>query len=100
MTATYESAEILASCPSDGGVLFESKLQRVRAPREALARPRLTDFREDIPPQIDQWVARALALRRDDRYPYVTSMWNDLIRICQMANTTSGEKARQAFRLP
>jgi serine/threonine protein kinase len=64
------------------------------------ARPRLTDFREDIPPQIDQWVARALALQRDDRYPYVTSMWNDLIRICQMANTQSGAKARQAFRLP
>lgn len=63
-------------------------------------RPRLTDFRPDMSPQIDQWVQRALALRRDDRYPYVTSMWNDLIRIVQMANTPSGEKARQAFRLP
>jgi eukaryotic-like serine/threonine-protein kinase len=64
------------------------------------ARPRLTDFRQDIPPAIDQWVARALALHRDDRYPYVTSMWNDLIRIVQMAHSPSGEKARQAFRLP
>ena len=63
-------------------------------------RPRLTDFRPDLPHQIDQWVERALALHRDDRYPYVTSMWNDLIRIIQLSNTSSGEKARQAFRLP
>jgi serine/threonine protein kinase len=63
-------------------------------------RPRLTDFRQDLPPEIDQWAKRALALHRDDRYPYVTSMWNDLIRICQKSNTQSGEKARAAFRLP
>jgi eukaryotic-like serine/threonine-protein kinase len=63
-------------------------------------RPHLTEFRPDMAPQIDQWVTRALALHRDDRYPYVTSMWNDLIRIVQMSNTQSGEKARAAFRLP
>lgn len=63
-------------------------------------RPRLTDYRRDMADQIDQWTARALALRADDRYPYVTSMWNDLIRIVQMADSPSGEKARAAFRLP
>ena len=52
MTATYESAEILASCPSDGGVLFESKLQRVRAPREALARARLIDVLQEAAPKL------------------------------------------------
>jgi serine/threonine-protein kinase len=63
-------------------------------------RPRLTDYRQDMAFEIDQWVERALALHAADRYPYVTSMWNDLIRIVQMADSPSGEKARQAFRLP
>ncbi|MBK8252812.1 MAG: serine/threonine protein kinase [Polyangiaceae bacterium] len=63
-------------------------------------RPRLSEYRPDMVPEIDDWVMRALALRRDDRYPYVTSMWNDLIRIVQMADSPSGEKARAAFRLP
>ncbi len=63
-------------------------------------RPRLTDYRNDMAPHIDQWVERALALKADDRYPYVTSMWNDLIRVVQMADSPSGEKARAAFRLP
>jgi serine/threonine-protein kinase len=63
-------------------------------------RPRLSDYRPDMSPDIDIWVQRALALRREDRYPYVTSMWNDLIRVVQQASTPSGEKARQAFRLP
>lgn len=63
-------------------------------------RPRLSDYRQDMAHQIDEWTARALALQAADRYPYVTSMWNDLIRIVQMADSPSGEKARAAFRLP
>ena len=63
-------------------------------------RPRLSTFRPDMSPRIDEWVQRALALKRDDRYPYVTTMWNELIRVVQMADTPSGEKARQTFRLP
>jgi serine/threonine protein kinase len=63
-------------------------------------RPRLSDYRQDMAYQIDEWTARALALHAADRYPYVTSMWNDLIRIVQMADSPSGEKARAAFRLP
>jgi len=63
-------------------------------------RPRLTDYRGDMAPEIDLWVQRSLSLKREERYPYVTSMWNDLIRVVQMAPTPSGEKARAAFRLP
>jgi serine/threonine protein kinase len=63
-------------------------------------RPRLSDFRPDMALEIDRWVQKALALQREDRFPYVTSMWNELIRVVQMADTQSGEKARAAFRLP
>jgi len=64
------------------------------------ARPRLSPLRIDLSPEIDGWVARALALSRDDRYPYVSSMWNDLIGIVMRGNSPSAEKARTTFRLP
>ena len=50
VTATHASADILTGGPSDEGVLFESKLQRVRASRDVLARARLTDVLQDSSP--------------------------------------------------
>ncbi|HEY6605077.1 MAG TPA: LuxR C-terminal-related transcriptional regulator [Gaiellaceae bacterium] len=52
MTATYASADILTGGPSDEGVLFESKLQRVRAPRDVLGRARLTDVLQESAPML------------------------------------------------
>ena len=52
MTATYVSADILTSGPSDEGVLLESKLQRIRAPRDVLARPRLTGVLQEAAPTL------------------------------------------------
>jgi eukaryotic-like serine/threonine-protein kinase len=63
-------------------------------------RPRLTDFRADLPPAIDAWVAHALAIDMDHRYAYVSTMWNDLLRIIMSGTTPSAEKARATFRLP
>jgi eukaryotic-like serine/threonine-protein kinase len=60
-------------------------------------RPRLSPVRPDLPPEIDAWVARALAIRSEDRYPYVTTMWNDLLRIVMRANTPSARRAREKF---
>jgi serine/threonine protein kinase len=60
-------------------------------------RPRLSPERPDLPQEIDAWVARALAIRSDDRYPYVTTMWNDLIRIIMRGSTPSAHKAREKF---
>ena len=85
----------LAGRPPFVGSTADLLIQATRAPR-----PRLTEFRGDMAPEVDDWVQRALALHKEDRYPYVTSMWNDLIRVVQMADTPSGEKARAAFRLP
>ncbi|MEO7327142.1 MAG: serine/threonine-protein kinase [Minicystis sp.] len=63
-------------------------------------RPRLTTFRPDLPPEVDQWVARALAIDKDQRYPYVSTMWNDLLRIVMRGTSPSAERARATFRLP
>jgi len=63
-------------------------------------RPRLTDFRPDFPRDIDDWVQYALALKKEDRYPDVTSMWNDLLNVVTSGNSPSAHKAREAFRLP
>jgi serine/threonine-protein kinase len=63
-------------------------------------RPLLSPERPDLSPEIDQWIGRALAIDRDQRYPYVTAMWNDLIRIVMNGSSPSAAKARATFRLP
>ena len=42
----------------------------------------------------------ALAIEADDRYPYVSSMWNEFIGVVMKGSGPSAEKARQAFSLP
>jgi serine/threonine-protein kinase len=37
---------------------------------------RLREFRPDLPPQADEWAARALALDRNQRFGSVGDMWN------------------------
>jgi serine/threonine protein kinase len=64
------------------------------------ARPLLSPERPEMSSEIDAWVARALAVDRDQRYPYVSVMWNDLIRIVMNGNSPSAAKARATFRLP
>ena len=64
------------------------------------ARPKLSPLRPDLPPEIDAWVAKALAIRSDDRYAYVTTMWNDLLRIVMSGTSPSAARARATFRLP
>ena len=51
VTATQTSTDS-ARRGSDGEVFFESKLQRVHAPRDVLARPRLTDVLQESAPTL------------------------------------------------
>jgi eukaryotic-like serine/threonine-protein kinase len=63
-------------------------------------RPKLSPLRPELPPAVDEWVERALAINADERYPYISSMWNDLIRIVMGASGPSSARARTAFSLP
>jgi eukaryotic-like serine/threonine-protein kinase len=63
-------------------------------------RPKLSPHRSELPGQIDGWVERALAIEPEDRYPYVSSMWNDFIRIVMSGQGPSADKARATFSLP
>lgn len=63
-------------------------------------RPKLSSFRPELPEEIDMWVERALAINRDQRYPYVPTLWNELIRILRNARGPSAERVRQTFHLP
>ena len=63
-------------------------------------RPKLTTFRSDLPDGIDEWVAKSLAIDASARYPYVSSMWNDFIRLVMEGGDPSAELARQNFSLP
>ncbi len=64
------------------------------------ARPKLSPERPDLSPEIDTWLARSLSVDRDQRYPYVSVMWNDLIRGVMKGSSPSAAKARATFRLP
>jgi serine/threonine-protein kinase len=63
-------------------------------------RPTLAKLRPELGPDIDLWVRRALAIEPDDRYPYVSSMWNDFLRVVMAGAGPSAEKARATFSLP
>jgi serine/threonine-protein kinase len=63
-------------------------------------RPKLTPLRPELSPEIDAWVARALASDRNDRFAYVSILWNELIRIVMRGNSPSAAKARATFHLP
>jgi serine/threonine-protein kinase len=63
-------------------------------------RPKLSSDRPDLPREIDAWTARALSIDKDARHPYISVMWNELIRIVMSGSTPSAAKARATFRLP
>ncbi len=63
-------------------------------------RPALSPIRPELPRDVDEWVKKALAIEAEDRYPYISSMWNDLIKIVMAGNGPSSSKARQTFSLP
>jgi serine/threonine-protein kinase len=63
-------------------------------------RPKLSPLRPELSPEIDAWVATALAVNRDQRYPYVSVMWNELLRVVMASSGPSAARARATFRLP
>jgi eukaryotic-like serine/threonine-protein kinase len=63
-------------------------------------RPKLSPFCPELSPDVDAWCAKALAIEADDRYPYVSSMWNDFIRIVMNGSGPSADRARASFSLP
>ncbi|HVY48142.1 MAG TPA: serine/threonine-protein kinase, partial [Minicystis sp.] len=44
-------------------------------------RPRLSEHRPELGPEIDAWVKQALAIKPEDRFPYVSTMWNELLKV-------------------
>lgn len=58
-------------------------------------RPRLTQFRPDLHPAVDDWVQEALALDPSYRYLDVPSMWNALLEALQQGDTWGAVRARK-----
>jgi len=63
-------------------------------------RPVLSDVRPELAPDCDTWIAKALAIESDDRYPYVSTMWNDFIRIVMNGKGPSSQHAQANFSVP
>ena len=119
MTATSTAADRLAGTPFDDGVCFESKFERVRAPRDALARPRCTDVLCESAPRLvllaappgfgkttllAQWRdvdSRAFAcvsLDSGDNDP--VTFWSYIVQAIRHAVPEWGEAAMNALREP
>ncbi|HEX7670560.1 MAG TPA: serine/threonine-protein kinase, partial [Polyangiaceae bacterium] len=60
--------------PFEGASLRDSFLQATTAPR-----PSLRALRPDLPPKVDDWVKKALAIDREDRFGSVTGLFNGLL---------------------
>ncbi|MBI4702974.1 MAG: serine/threonine protein kinase [Deltaproteobacteria bacterium] len=81
--------------PFKAGSMLDILLAATEGPR-----PRLAPLRPELSPRVDAWLATALAIDPDHRYPYVSSMWNELIRIVQESGGPSSDKARASFSAP
>lgn len=57
-------------------------------------RPRLTDFRPELSPLMDDWVQDALSLDPSFRFLDMPSMWNGLLFAVQHGHNPSGVRAR------
>lgn len=63
--------------PFDASVPIDQLLRAVtRDPR-----PSLHALRPDLPPAVDAWVSRALAIDREERFFNVATMWRDFVRV-------------------
>lgn len=119
LSATHASAETPARGTSDGDVLFESKLQRVRAPRDVLARPRLTDVLQESAPTLILLAAppgfgktTVLAQWRDlDDRPFAcvsldsgdndpVALWSYIVHAIRSVAPDCGDAALTALRQP
>ncbi len=52
-------------------------------------RPRLTAFRPELSPAVDEWVNRALAIDMRDRYGHMQEMWADFVEALTQSETPS-----------
>lgn len=78
---------------SFGAIIFRALAGRVPFPAESLRekleaattarRPSLRAVRPEFGPQIDAWVEKALAIRRQDRFDRVHAMWNALLEVLE-----------------
>lgn len=61
-----------------GEVPFSGRLRELLVTVRTAPRPSLRRLRPDLPPEIDDWVAAALAVEPDDRFQRVRALWNAL----------------------
>lgn len=108
----YMAPEMLKGKPFDhridvysvGAVAFRALAGRPMFPGEQITdvltqvvrdpRPNLTEFRPDLPAEVDWWVQQALAIEPDARYSDCVSLWNGLLTAIQVGNTPSSHRAR------
>jgi serine/threonine-protein kinase len=64
--------------PFQGPTRVDILIASTRGPR-----PSLHALRPDLPPEVDPWVAKALAVAPEDRFPDVRGLWSALVPLLQ-----------------
>ncbi len=119
MTATSTAADRLTGTPSDDGVFFDWKFERVRAPRDALARARCTDVLRELAPRlvllaappgfgkttllaqwrdVDSRTFACVSLDSGDNDP--VTFWSYIVQAIRLAAPGLGVAAMSALREP
>ncbi|WP_437925766.1 serine/threonine-protein kinase [Sorangium sp. So ce291] len=75
--------------PFSGASRVDILLAAARGPR-----PSLHAFRPDLPPEVDAWVARALAVVPEERFQDVRALWSALGPLLERAAQAEGAGAR------
>ncbi|WP_437481125.1 serine/threonine-protein kinase [Sorangium sp. So ce1014] len=78
--------------PFSGASRVDILLAAARGPR-----PSLYALRPDLPPEIDAWVARALAVVPEERFQDVRALWSALGPLLDLAARAEGEAAGGAI---
>ncbi|WP_437598000.1 serine/threonine-protein kinase [Sorangium sp. So ce590] len=79
--------------PFSGASRVDILLAAARGPR-----PSLYALRPDLPPEIDAWVARALAVVPEERFQDVRALWSALGPLLDLAARVEGEAAGGAIQ--
>ncbi|WP_437276912.1 serine/threonine-protein kinase [Sorangium sp. So ce375] len=79
--------------PFTGASRVDILLAAARGPR-----PSLHASRPDLPPEVDAWVARALAVAPEERFQDVRALWSALEPLLERADPAGGEPAGAAIR--
>lgn len=61
-------------------------------------RPKLTAIRPELSPTIDRWIEHAIAIRAEDRFPDINTLWTHFLEAITQSETPSIRRYKNIYR--